>query len=87
MPRKQLTASSSPQTQAASSGAPGSLGNSLREGNRVESGFQGSWLGSWTVDMLMKSGTKVEERIGDLDGREKDGKPEEKTGKRRGSLM
>ena len=38
--------SSLPHTQAASSGAPGILGNSFLEGNTVESGFQGSWVGS-----------------------------------------
>lgn len=46
--KKRLTSSSFPHTQAASSGAPGIFGNSLREGNTVESGFQGSWLGSCT---------------------------------------
>lgn len=46
--RRLLTASSLPQTQAASSGAPGSLGSSLREGNRVQLGSQGRLSGAWT---------------------------------------
>lgn len=58
------TESSSPHTQAASSGAPGRVGSFFREGNWVELGSQGSWSGSWiVVDMLPSSKDEAEVKM------------------------
>lgn len=54
-----LTESSSPHTQAAPSGAPVSVGNSLRDGNRVQEGSQGSRSGTCTREDIVSGNTEA----------------------------